>query len=733
MIRTLLIDNHDSFTWNLVHDLTRVNGVAPVVVPNDWDQWAVQGPDLLDTFDNVVISPGPGTPLNPADVGIAPEVVTAAVERDTPVLGICLGHQLIAHMYGGTVGPALEPIHGRLSQVTHSGRGVFAGIPEPCDVVRYHSLAVSDVPSAVTVDARSEDGTIMGLSVPGKLLWGVQFHPESVKTRHGPELLANFAEITRDSGRVRHVRNHVVPLQGVDDTRAFAEPLFRALYEDAEHAVWLDGNRAGDGRARFTVMGAADGRNAGPSAAVATADVAAGTVTVTRGGDGEGGEDGHDTEVIEQDVLTWLKDDLARWNIRGGGLDDDLVDVRDGEPPFAFQLGWVGYLGYGVKAQCSQGEGAANSVPSPVPDAGFVFLDRAVVIDHRYGEAHLLYLDKPRERGAGPWATAAETAWREKTAALIRQLCTDDSRDPAEAVPDPRPALHVAMHERDTYTDKVRRVHELIRQGETYEACLTTTLEAEPASGVDVPDTLDLYHRLRRDNPAPFASYLRLPGATVMSTSPERFLRVDASGTVTSSPIKGTRPVGDTEEADLRIRAELQASEKDRAENLMIVDLVRHDLGRVAAPGTVQVPELFSVESYATVHQLVSTVTATLDEGLTGVDAVRAAFPPGSMTGAPKERTMRLLEELEDGPRGVYSGAIGYFSLDGAVDLSVVIRTLVAETGADTSAETSAGAGGTGDAPRFTYGVGGAVVIQSDPDAEYDETVVKATPVLRLQ
>ena len=152
----------------------------------------------------------------------------------------------------------------------------------------------------------------------------------------------------------------------------------------------------------------------------------------------------------------------------------------------------------------------------------------------------------------------------------------------------------------------------------------------------------------------------------------------------------------------------------------MIVDLVRHDLGRVAAPGTVDVPELFNVESYATVHQLVSTVTAELGAGLHGTDAVRAAFPPGSMTGAPKERTMRILEDLEDRPRGIYSGAIGYFSLDGSVDLSVVIRTLVAEYAGD------------GSFSRLSYGVGGAVVSQSTPDGEYEETVVKAAPVLRL-
>lgn len=702
MIRTLLVDNHDSFTFNLVHDLIRVNGEEPVVVPNDWDRWDTDGAALLDRIDNIVISPGPGTPLNPVDVGICPAVITAAVERRIPVLGICLGHQLIAHLYGGTVGPAAEPVHGRSSQVSHDGRDIFRGVPSPFEAVRYHSLAVTDLPDSVTVDARSDDGTVMGLSVPGKLLWGVQFHPESVKTGHGPELLANFADLTRAHGRIRTVRDKVVPLTGMDaaGTRRLSHDLFRTLYGDATgSAVWLDGNADSDPRARFSVMGAATGNHAGPSARTVVADVDAGTVTVTRG----------DAVRTEQaDILDWLQSDLERWNIRGGGLDDDLA----GEPPFAFRLGWVGYLGYGVKAQCCPGEGGPNRHPATEahqPDAAFVFLDRAVVIDHEQAEAHLLTLDRPLAKDAGPWATADETAWVEQTAAVVRNLVVA-AGEPAAATP---VAASVTMHTRADYTASVRKIQDLIRAGETYEACLTTTLDLATAT-----DDLDIYAALRRDNPAPFASFLRLPGVTVMSTSPERFLRVSVDGLVTSSPIKGTRPVGDTEEEDLRIRAELQRSEKDRAENLMIVDLVRHDLGRVAAPGTVQVPELFSIESYATVHQLVSTVTARLGEGHTGVDAVRASFPPGSMTGAPKERTMRILEELEDAPRGVYSGAVGYFSLDGAVDLSVVIRTLVAV--------------GTEGQRRLSYGVGGAVVAQSDPDAEYDETVIKARPVRRL-
>ncbi len=232
MIRTLLVDNHDSFTFNLVHDLIRVNGGEPVVIPNDWERWDAEGTTLLDRVDNIVISPGPGTPLNPADVGIGPAVIAAAVERRIPVLGICLGLQLIAHLYGGSVGPAPTPGHGVLSRISHAGRDIFRGVPSPFEAVRYHSLAVTDLPGTVTVDARSEDGTVMGLSVPGKLLWGVQFHPESVKTGHGAELLANFAELTREHGRIRKVRDRIVPLTGLAPatTRRFAQDLFRTMY-----------------------------------------------------------------------------------------------------------------------------------------------------------------------------------------------------------------------------------------------------------------------------------------------------------------------------------------------------------------------------------------------------------------------------------------------------------------------------------------------------------------------
>ncbi|MBZ4319482.1 aminodeoxychorismate synthase component I, partial [Streptomyces huiliensis] len=454
-------------------------------------------------------------------------------------------------------------------------------------------------------------------------------------------------------------------------TRAPDEVVFDHLFRSSRHAFWLDSSATDASLGRFSAMGDAEG----PLARVATADVWQGTVTVTSA---------NAVEIVGGPFFDWLDRDLA----------GRRVDVP--ELPFAFTLGWVGYLGYELKAEC----GGDRVHRSPEPDAVMIYADRAVVFDHLTATTYLLAL-------AAPGAERPARAWLDRTRAELDRLA-GRRPDPAPA-PQRRLAAPRLRHGRDAYLAAIDTCQEAIGHGETYEVCLTNMLDTDGTL-----DPWDAYRFLRRTSPAPFGALLRLDSLSVLSTSPERFLRVSADGLMESKPIKGTRPRGATFFEDELLREDLRTSEKDRAENLMIVDLVRNDLGRCAEVGSVHVPELFAVETYATVHQLVSTVRARLRPGRSAVDCVRAAFPGGSMTGAPKIRTMRLIDELEAGPRGVYSGAIGYLSLSGAADLSIVIRTAVAAPG------------------RVSYGVGGAIVALSDPAAEFEETAVKATPLLRL-
>ncbi|MBK1699176.1 aminodeoxychorismate synthase component I, partial [Rhodovibrio salinarum] len=355
-----------------------------------------------------------------------------------------------------------------------------------------------------------------------------------------------------------------------------------------------------------------------------------------------------------------------------------------------------GYLGYELKAEC----GGADAHAAPDPDAGLLFADRGLAFDHARGEVWVMALE-PGEGDDG----AAET-WMEAVAEALREVAPTPSSG-TEAGQSLGPLQ--LRHDRDAYLRRIRKSLDAIAAGESYEVCLTNMLSA---SGRMPP--LATYRELRRISPAPFAAYLRFGDLAVLSSSPERFLSITSAGQIEAKPIKGTRRRGCDEAEDRRIREELATCEKDRSENLMIVDLLRNDLGVCAEVGSVRVDKIFDVETYATVHQLVSTVAARLRRDVSPVDCVRAAFPGGSMTGAPKIRTMAIIDALEDGPRGIYSGALGYFSLNGAVDLSIVIRTLVMRP------------------DGVQYGVGGAIVALSDPEEEYEEMAVKTSPLSRL-
>jgi para-aminobenzoate synthetase len=681
-MRTLIIDNYDSFTYNLFQYLAEINGIEPIVVRNDAPGWRVTD---LEEFDNVVISPGPGRPSQASDFGFSRDVVLGA---PIPLLGVCLGHQGLCELSGGSVGTAPELFHGRESDVAHNGVDLFAGLPSPLRVVRYHSLTVTRVSDDLEITAWTSDGVIMGVRHRNRPAWGVQFHPESIRTEHGMDLLGNFARLSRkwrehNPARPRSPRRRaqepVTPggdekmlrvLVAQQATSAPTELVFQSLFGSSRHSFWLDSSRRDNELCRFSFLG----DSAGPLARVAYGDVWRGTVTV---------HSQRHSEVHHIGFFDWLDNDLR------------CLRAEVPELPFDFALGWVGYAGYELKTEC----GGRLAHRSENPDAAMIFADRALAVDHLTGTTYLLVLADP-----GNEASARE--WLRTTQGRLDALA-GAARSPARGPVD-FGQLEL-RHDRARYLELIASCQEAIEAGESYEVCLTNMV-----TGNGTIDPWPAYQFLRAESPAPFGAWLRFADLTVLSTSPERFIRVFADRVVESRPIKGTRPRGLSPEQDRVLAADLAVSEKDRAENLMIVDLVRNDLGTCALPGSVHVPKIFDVESYAHVHQLVSTVRARLRDDVSAVDCVRAAFPGGSMTGAPKIRTMGIIDDLEGGARGIYSGALGYFSLTGAADLSIVIRTLVITPG------------------KVSFGVGGAIIAMSDSAAEFDETMIKASAITSL-
>jgi para-aminobenzoate synthetase len=728
-MRTLLVDNHDSYTYNVFHLLAAASGEEPTVVNNDAVSWRVLSRSKFDAF---VLSPGPGRPERWHDFGVCRDILSYS---EVPVLGICLGHQGIGNLLEGGVTSAPQPMHGRLSHVRHRGTGIFAGIPQDFSVVRYHSLAITGpVGPEGHVVAWADDGVVMGVEHDRRPIWGVQFHPESIATEFGGRIAGNFFSLVERSARSEA---HSVPTsarlsQGSGGRRAensrqsglFGPPtgvargsaateeaekagwtvlsrtlegaaptehLYERLFADADTSFWLDSADAPTWLAQCSYLGTSAGR----AERHLSYDVDSATTTIRTAG----GEEQRHGSIFEL-------------------LDGEMEGLR-AEPPIGVDRGlmggYVGYLGYELKAD----RGATNVHSSDLPDAQLMLANRVIAVDHARNRTHLFALtpnpdvDGPKSpdmldfsaHQPGEAERAAQTAWLEEaTRVAAAAICAPPPERPLDppAAPGSRVTFRCGRG-RARYLADIERSQAELAAGESYEVCLTDQISTDAS-----PDPFALYRRLRRSNPSPFAAFLRFGDTAIVSSSPERFLSVGRDGAVQARPIKGTISRAEDPAEDAARRAELAGDEKTRAEHLMIVDLLRNDLGRVSEVDSVRVPDLMVVEPYATVHQVVSTVTGQLEAGRSAVECVRNCFPGGSMTGAPKERTMEIIDELEDQARGVYSGAIGYFGVDGAVDLSIVIRTIVIRPG------------------RTTIGAGGAIVMQSDPEEEFDEILLKA-------
>ena len=380
------------------------------------------------------------------------------------------------------------------------------------------------------------------------------------------------------------------------------------------------------------------------------------------------------------DILEALAGLIARFGLAGLG-EPSIADA----PPFLGGL--IGYFGYDLAPRL---ERLPRKAPrdSRLPDVRFALYDSAVLVDHATNTASVVAADL---LGEGPSAVEARArAWRESL-----------SRPHVSAPGSWRLGPLSGNFTRAGYLAAVRRTLDYIAAGDVFQVNLSQRFRAGGE-----PNPLAMYQRLKARSPAPFAAFLQWDDLAIVSASPELFYQTRGDRIVTR-PIKGTRPRGQSRDDDARLAAELADSPKDRAELTMIVDLERNDLGRVCQYGSVRVSEPLAIETFAEVHHLVATIEGRIRPGQGPIDVARALFPGGSITGAPKIRAMEIIDELEPTRRSLYTGAIGYFGLDGASGFNIAIRTLTVE------------------GARVSYQVGGGIVADSDPESEYDETLHK--------
>lgn len=638
MSRTLIIDNYDSYTYIIYQKIWELSGIQPLLIKND--ALDLQSIQQLD-FQNIILSPGPGTVTNTNDIGVSRQLLEAYPQM--PVLGVCLGHQLLGEFFGGEVILAERPMHGQYSTIALGDSPLFAQMPRQIEVVRYHSLLVerASLPQELNIIAENtSDQVIMALQHQTYPWFGVQFHPESIGTEFGDRIFANFLQISEDWARNGK-------LHKAEDKLAFRktklpwqapEEVFAHLFQNATLSFWLDSSLEGyNGRYSYIGLGQ----------------------SVLRSNEKE-----NITSKLQQ------------------SLQQNFLANTDALP---FKGGWVGYWDYEQEA------------------SSFMWVDRYLAFDHKTEEMFLCT--------ALPNAQS-HSQWVEKISVDLAACPSFPQLDLRKSILEEKIASIPleAKRSRAGYIDDIKAIQALIKKGESYEVCLTNEFSAE----VEL-DPFYLYRVLRASNPAPFAAYIKIGDYHILSSSPESFIDLNAAGKITSEPIKGTKAIGTNIEETEALKKALRESNKDHAELLMIIDLIRNDLSMICERASVKVPELVRITEYATLLQASSLITGQLKAEISPVQAINTIFPGGSITGAPKKRTMEIIESFEKRKRGVYTGSIGYFSLDRAAAFNIAIRTMVYEA----------------EQQRVSFGSGGAVLYDSDPAAEYDEIMLKAYALIR--
>ena len=762
------IDAYDSFANNIIALLAQLATVTVIKI----DEEVADLEALLHTCAAVVIGPGPGHPKNPQDIGLIPSILTAATKHNIPVLGICLGFQIICSMSGLPITRLSLPCHGHAKEILHINGDVFRnvgavlatcynslgvhvnGLNMDASLSRPGSSGSSDCSSIDTSSpsltssnagpdnlitlAQDGEGYIMAVKHRTLPQWGLQFHPESCKsnlachrilknwwdsvsswnkhwrenceetslqpaimfssriprTKSMDDALNHLLRLTETGGSIVHSRT--------TNSDPSAEAISALCYTESpmNNVAMLESTKKG----RYSIY-------AMPSSSSFNLEHRAGVLRA------------YLHHAVDVQWTASARDSLE--------LVEQLISHRKvSQSPEGQVLGswpfWGGFLGY-LSYELGLDLLNVNHSENPsAPDLALRWVERSIIVDHI---DHTTTVQSIRRN---------DEAWIETTIKQIanqeRQvlLNSEQSTSFQEAL---RRSSYVPPDESD-YKSRIATCLEHLRAGNSYELCLTTEAQIQMPASIHHPH--QLYQNLRRCNPVPFAAYIALGNTIIVSSSPEQFLTWDRKGTVDMIPMKGT--VRKTPSMTFARASSILASPKEQAENLMIADLIRHDLHSALGPhARVSVEKLCVVEEHETVYQLVSHIRAKAPPSSTypassssspaeipkpaihsGHSVLRHALPPGSMTGAPKKRSCEILSQLENRERGVYSGVIGYFDVGGGGSWSVCIRSAFMNTQEEQDGMQT-----------WRIGAGGAITVLSDPQAEWEEMQTKLQSVLR--
>ncbi|KAI0031425.1 ADC synthase [Vararia minispora EC-137] len=739
--RILIIDSYDSFTHNLASLCkSAVKDCRVHIIRNDALSLE-QLMTVLPSFTAVVVGPGPGSPDSPSDVGIINELWGLPDSHVVPIFGVCLGLQSLALAFGAQLRTLKVVKHGQISRLQHNGTGLFQGLNDAY-VVRYHSFHVQLEEGGVLEElAFADDGqenghVVMAIRHVTRPFWAVQYHPESVCTKGaGVDVLHNFWRLANAWSTLNSrtqapwtvvleqiVGPHWPPFHVPRPSPPSLPPciVHFATLDLPNFSVTKACERLGvrDELSPFILLHSAS--HPGRFSIICCMDDDTPRFLFTVGQP--------DVEVIRGtrtrcalgslDVWSWLASFMHSHRARGGPL----------EVPF--WGGLVGYLSYELGTAGLAPQLSPRKYGRRHPDINLAFVERSIVFD-QYRKVLYIQTTRPNDMG-----------WIERAKVIAVNSCEARKND---SIPRPIFSSSPVVHLPDEmlYKSRIQSAKERLFAGDSYELCLTapTSITVNSILASPLSSSWEMYKLLQDKNPAPYSGYLRLSPTTLLSSSPERFLSFSRPphSRCQLRPIKGTVQKGPGITRDIAERL-LAGNNKEVAENLMIVDLIRHDLHGVVGDDVV-VKHFCRVEEYETVWQLTSIIEGGPSPDFSlgvreemGWRILQHSLPPGSMTGAPKKRSVEILHELEDSDRSLYSGVFGFWDVGGGGDWSVIIRSCFKYDGGHADGALTETKSDSSELfhEKWTIGAGGAITALSDSQAEWEEMCTKLKSVLQI-